>query len=179
MIHPQTFIVSLGFLALSLLACDRSRETHDDAASTSGIDEVTESALRSLRDADEAWDRSTISADSFVSFFTDDALWLWAGGPRVIGKEEIRATAERYWSRPGWVLDWEPTSIGVNNTHDVGYTAGDWQTNHDGADGQLIESSGSYMAIWKKDESGMWKVEMEIEFAGDKGMFQRQVAATR
>jgi ketosteroid isomerase-like protein len=171
--HSHTFVVSLGLLALFLLACDRSRETLDDAASTPGRDALRESALQSLQDADEAWDRSTVTADSFVSFFTDDALWLWVDGPRVNGKEEIRTVARRGWARTGSMLDWEPTSIGVNDAYDVGYTAGEWQSSYRAEDGQVVERVGSYMAIWKKGEGGKWTVAIEIEFPGQE-IFRNQ-----
>jgi ketosteroid isomerase-like protein len=165
-------------LAVILLACEPPRAVPNDAASTPLVDTLRESALQSLKDIDEAWDRSTVAADSFVSFFRDDALWAWVDGSRVTGKEEIRAVADRGWARPGFVLDWEPTSIGVNNAYDVGYTAGEWQNSYEGEDGQAIETVGSYMAIWRKGEDGEWKVEIEIEFPG-LGVFQQPEAASR
>jgi hypothetical protein len=58
--RTHTFIASTCVIVLSLLACDRTAETSDDAASATGVDERSELAIQSLRDADEAWDRSTM-----------------------------------------------------------------------------------------------------------------------
>jgi len=172
----HTFVVSLALLVFFLLACDRPQETPDNAASTPGVDSMRESVLQSLRDADKAWDRGTVTVDSFVSFFAEDALWLYVDGPRMSGKEEIRAFASRGWARPGFALDFEPKSIGVNGAFDVGYTAGDWQSGYDVEGGQRSERVGSYMAIWKRSERGEWKVVIEIEFPGQ-GVFQEPVGA--
>jgi ketosteroid isomerase-like protein len=174
MIHPHKLALSTCFLFLFLPACDGSRETADDTENAIAHDQMRESALQSLRDADEAWDRSTVTADSFASFWADNGMWLWMDGQRVDGIEGIRAEAQRFWSRPGWELEWEPTMIGVNSTYDVGYTAGEWKTLEDAGGGQVREVLGSYMAIWKKDESGVWKVDIEIEFPDQLGIFQRQ-----
>jgi uncharacterized protein (TIGR02246 family) len=171
--HSHTGIAFPWLLAAFLLSCERVQVAPSNAASTSGLDTLRESALQALKDADEAWDRSTVAADSFVSFFTDDALWVWVDGRRLNGMEEIRNFARQAWEQPESMLDWEPTSIGVNDTYDVGYTAGEWQSSHRAEDGQVIERVGSYMAIWKKGEDGEWKVDVEIEFPG-LGVFQQQ-----
>jgi len=165
-------IFPLGLLMILLFGCDRSRSGPSDETSPSAVDALRESALQSLLEVDEAWDQSTSSADSFASFFTDDALWLWVGGDRVNGMEEIHRVARGGWARQGFSLDWEPTSVGVNHTHDVGYTAGEWRSSYEGTDGVVNERIGSYMAIWVKGEDGGWEVEIEIEFPGQ-GIFRQ------
>lgn len=111
-----------------------------------------------------------------MSFFTDDGLWLYVDGPRKSGTEEILALASKIWRRPGFVVHWKATSAGVNPSYDVGYTAGDWDSSYEDADGKVIERLGSYLATWKKDESGEWKVAIEIEYFGQ-GVFQPLTAA--
>jgi uncharacterized protein (TIGR02246 family) len=176
--RSHTSMAFSWLLAAFLLSCERVQVIPSNAASTSGLDTLRESALQALIDADEAWDRSTtLSADSFVSFFADDALWLWVDGRRLSGMEEIRTFTRQARERPG-SLDWEPTSIGVNDTYDVGYTAGEWQSSYRAEGGEVIETVGSYMAIWKKGEDGEWKVKIEIEFPG-LGVFQQPLAPSK
>ncbi len=164
--RSQSLWVTAWALAWPLLGCEPPRPVSIDQATTLAADTLRESVLQSLFEADEAWNRSTVAADSFVSFFTDDALWVWVGGDRVNGIEEIRRVARSGWERPGFSLDWESTSAGVNHSHDVGFTAGEWQSSYEGSDGVRNERNGSYMAIWTKGEDGEWKVEIEIEVPG-------------
>ena len=125
--HSLFFIMTLGMLPLFLVGCDRSGENQGDAASTVTDDTEREAVLQSLLEADAAWLRSAqVSADSFVSFFADDGLWLYANGSRMTNREEMLAFASEVWSRPGFTLNWEATSVGVTPSYDVGYTAGEW-----------------------------------------------------
>ncbi len=177
MTHSHTLKVSLGLLLLFFfLACDRSEETTHAAASTPGTDSLREATLQSLLDADEAWLRAAqVSAESFVSFFADDGHWLYVDGPRMSSREEMLAYASEVWDRPDFTLHWEATSFGVNSSLDVGHTAGKWESSYTAADGQVNETLGSYVAIWKKSESGEWKVTFEIEIFGQ-GAFQQPTA---
>jgi ketosteroid isomerase-like protein len=168
----QVFLASAWLLALNLIACEPPQPRPSDETPPPAIDALREPVLQSLLEADEAWDRSTVAADSFASFFTDDALWLWVGGDRVSGIDEIRRVARGGWARPGFSLDWEPTSAGVNDTNDVGFTAGEWLSSYEGTDGVVNERTGSYMAIWTKGEDGEWKIEIEVEFPGQ-GIFRQ------
>ena len=165
--HSLFFIMSLGMLPLFLFGCDRSGESQDHDASTMIVDSTREAVLQSLLDADAAWLRSVqVSADSFVSFFADDGLWLYATGSRMTNREEMLAFASEVWSRPGFSLNWEATSVGVTPSYDVGYTAGEWDGSYEAADGEMTEILGSYMAVWKKGESGEWEVTIQIEVVG-------------
>jgi uncharacterized membrane protein YeaQ/YmgE (transglycosylase-associated protein family) len=41
--------------------------------------------------------------------------------------------------RPGFVVHWKATSAGVNPSYDVGYTAGDWDSSYEDADGKAMK----------------------------------------
>lgn len=119
--QSHIFIISVGLSALFFFSCNQSQKTTDDAASIPGSDSIRDSVLKVLVDVDEAWDHATVTADSFVSFFTDDGIWFFMDGSfRISGKEEIQTMASKFWARPHFVLDWEAMSVGVNKSYDFG-----------------------------------------------------------
>jgi ketosteroid isomerase-like protein len=87
------------------------------------------------------------------------------------GKKEWEPFIHQMFSRPEFELDWEPARVEVRPSDDIGYTAGNWRATWKDADGKPTELSGSYLAVWERQEDGEWKVFAETEDAG-KSMFQ-------
>jgi uncharacterized protein (TIGR02246 family) len=133
-------------------------------------DATREEDVRKLRDADQSW-AATADADGFLSFFADDAIWLYCNRPMMEGKEEIAAFVSTGFSRPEITLDWQAARVDLGASGDMGYTAGNWQSSYKDSDGQLVERLGSYLAIWKKQDDGKWKVAVEIDFP-DQELFE-------
>ena len=129
-----------------------------------------EEVIKTLRDADQAWAETT-DAKGFLSFFTEDPIWIFCGLPKLEGKEEVGDFASNVFAQPEYKLDWKADRVEVGTSGDMGYTAGNWKSSHENPDGQLVENSGSYLAIWKKQKDGKWKVAVEIDFLGQE-LFQ-------
>ncbi len=155
--------VLLGLLAMFVPACAQSPDPATDSSQESAVDTTREEAIGTLKDADQAWAHTT-DAEAFLSFFTEDALWLYCNRPKMDGKEEIGAYVSNVFAMPEFTLDWQPARIEVGASGDMGYTAGNWRSSYENSDGQLAENIGSYLAIWKKQEDGKWKVAVEIDF---------------
>ncbi len=56
---------------------------------------------------------------------------------------------------------YEPGEAFVSESGDLGYTIGRWRTVTAG-DPDSIVGSGNYLTVWRKDESGDWKVAADI-----------------
>lgn len=57
------------------------------------------------------------------------------------------------------VLSWEPTMGAVSKSMDWGFTTGSLQSQRVG----VIERYGEYLAIWKRNKKGEWKIDVRAE----------------
>jgi len=54
-------------------------------------------------------------------------------------------------------LTWEPTSVEIAASGDLGYTLGKWTYTVKDSTGEESSSFGYYISIWKKQTDGNWK----------------------
>ena len=118
-------------------------------------------AKAALMDADQAWSRTPPDPNAFVSFVAQGAHFLAPEGPAAVGKESIRQTIGPMFSAPGLVLKWKASDANVSASGDLGYTIGTFTLSMDDADGNPVSREGKYVTIWRKQEDGSWKVEVD------------------
>ena len=121
---------------------------------------------QALRDellrADRAFDQRTSEqgAEGWVSFFTEDGMMAGPGGI-TSGRKAIRDLMAPFFSKPGNSLRWKPVLAGVSASGDLGYTVGESLRTVTDEKGQLTQSRGRYVTIWRKQKDGSWKVELD------------------
>ena len=126
-----------------------------------------EDQIKLLMDADRRFSElsKTMGAnDAFLEFCHDSAVILRDNNLPFIGKEVIR---QKLFSAPdtGYVLTWEPAYGFVAASGDLGYTYGVYIfTTRD--DKPLIQQ-GTYVSVWRRDESGSWKYVLD---SGNQGL---------
>ena len=115
-----------------------------------------------LLDADRAFlvESQRRGADGWVDFFLPDGV-MFPGNGRVDGWEAIREAIQPAFDPDGPRLLWEPGEAFVSESGDLGYTIGKWRT-VTATDPDSIVGSGNYLTVWRKDESGDWKVAADI-----------------
>jgi ketosteroid isomerase-like protein len=117
-----------------------------------------------LMAADRAFNEATSKnrAAGWVSFFAEDGAMISAGMGEIRGTDAIRATMQEAFGDSTFELSWEPNRAAVSAAGDLGYTVGRY-TSVRGADpDHQTRSSGLYVSIWRKQEDGSWKVEMDL-----------------
>src|SRR5262245_55075140 len=120
---------------------------------------------RSLLLIDERFARETASsgAAGWASFFAEDGRMLMDKGPIIAGRDQIREAMAKSFARPGFAIQWEPTSADVSSAGDLGYTTGRFEVVQSGSDGKpAVTGRGKYVTIWKKQSDGSWKVALDI-----------------
>ena len=110
-----------------------------------------------LRAADEQWSKAGNNAEVFAGFFATDGVLMPPNQPAIAGLADIRAFAQQLMELPGFALTWHPTHVEVAQSGELGYTMGTFTMSMQGANGTLSDA-GKYLTVWKKDESGAWKV---------------------
>jgi uncharacterized protein (TIGR02246 family) len=120
---------------------------------------VETAAERAVRAADKAWAEAAASkdVDRMLSFYDKDATFIGETGALITGKEELRKLWDRLFTTPGYELKWQAAKVEVSTSGDLAYSFGSWEVTTV-RDGQPRKTKGAYLAVWKKQADGSWKV---------------------
>ena len=117
-----------------------------------------EAERNSLLEADLSFSRTCEekgAAQAFYEFFWPDGVSLTAGEPPIRGREAIKVHLAA--GTPGF-FRWQPSAADVSQSADVGYTWGTGILQTKGPDEKLRIGYCKYVSVWKKQNSGRWKV---------------------
>jgi ketosteroid isomerase-like protein len=106
---------------------------------------------------DREWARSTTDPDKFMSYLAPDATVYAPGEPAAKGAATIRTQYEQMSKAPGFALTWTPDKADVAKSGDIAYTTGSYEVTTAGG-----TEKGKYVAVWKKQSDGSWKVTDDI-----------------
>jgi uncharacterized protein (TIGR02246 family) len=112
--------------------------------------------------ADAAWAQAAASNDvaSMLSHYTADAVFVGVSGKVVRGTEALRQLWSGFFGRPGYTLTWHATSVQLMTSGDMAVTLGPWHQSFI-EDGEPSRSAGWYLAIWRRQADGGWKVAVD------------------
>jgi uncharacterized protein (TIGR02246 family) len=129
--------------------------------SVSAADSKIEQAVR---DQDAQWSKSAESRDveKLLSFYADDAVVLPAHAAIATTKDSIRNIFRKLLSVPGVALGWKATKVTVAGSGDLAYSTGAYEMTALDDSGKSSVDSGKYVAVWKKQADGNWKVAVDI-----------------
>jgi ketosteroid isomerase-like protein len=120
-----------------------------------------EAERTALRTADTEWSANTSNMETWMSYVAPDGVIQPPNQPALVGADNIRTWATQMFSMPGMSISWEPQTVEVAASGDIGYTAGKYTFSAQGPDGMPINDHGKYLCTWKKDASGAWKVAVD------------------
>ena len=138
--------LTLSFLLILLVACKVEFKMNNGdhieeirAAETAFAQEVKESGMTT----------------AFLQFAADDAV-LNRNDILYKGKEEIRAYLESS-TLENVQLTWTPEHIDVSESGDMAYTYGPYEFSAMDKEGKMIEATGIFHTVWKRQADGTWK----------------------
>jgi ketosteroid isomerase-like protein len=113
--------------------------------------------------ADRASEQATLKGDAAAaaSYYDENAVILPPNMPMVKGKADIEKTM-RGWMQSGMKMkEFASTTISVEGAGDFAVELGRYfQTFEMG--GKVIADSGKFVAVWRKQVDGSWKVAYDI-----------------
>lgn len=117
-----------------------------------------------LMEADVAFGDAVANrgAEGWASFFAPGGSMISQGIGEIHGQAQILAAMEEAFADPTYRLTWEPLRAEVSGSGDLGYTVGRYTSSRVGNLGQTTRSSGLYVTIWRRQDDGSWKVEMDL-----------------
>lgn len=139
-------------VALLTLAACAQQESPDPAA-----DEAT------IRAAVTEWSAAARAknADTFVSFYADDAALMLEAAPDVSGKTAIRAAIAGMMQDRNFALGFTTTDVVVAGSGDLAYETGRYALTMSDANGAPATQSGGYVVVWRKQPDDTWKVAVD------------------
>jgi ketosteroid isomerase-like protein len=125
--------------------------------------EATAIRIESLLEADRAFAARAAEVGpsaAFADFMAADGKLLGAADEPIVGTEAIAAlmaslpeTAE---------ISWTPLEAMVSASGEFGVTWGEYRLAAPGENGVLVEETGRYLTVWRKDEQGRWRGVLDI-----------------
>ena len=148
--------IPLLVLGFSLQACAVVDETPSP-------NELLDAWKAELIEADQAFSDaiSQQGLEGWAAYFTDDGTMIQEGAGEIRGRETIGAAMDNA-ANAITSFSWSPERAEVSNGGDLGYTVGNYQTTMVGPEGEELHSTGLYVSIWRRQEDGGWKVEMDL-----------------
>ncbi len=148
-------LMSAGMLA----ACGTAGRTAYVAPSEG----VTEVRTESLLEADRAFAaraQDVGPAAAFADFMAEDGKLLGAADDPVEGTAAIFAVMVALPENAE--MSWTPLEAIVSDSGEMGVTWGEYRLSAPGEGGAVIEESGRYLTVWRKDEQGRWRGVLDI-----------------
>ncbi len=91
--------------------------------------------------------------NAFAKYLAEDAVTLPPGEAPKVGLEAVLRDAG---DKPNTTVTWEPEAGDISG--DMGYTWGLFSINTKQDDGTIKKQHGKYASIWKRQETGEWKI---------------------
>ena len=151
--------------AVGLVACAQPAPTPTPTPDTRAADEAA------LRATIKDWATAAQAKDAtkFTSFYTEDAVVMMAGAPDISGMPAIREGLGHMMSDPAFSLSFEPANVVVARSGDLAYETGPYSMTMTGADKKAATERGHYVAVWRKQSDGSWKVAVDAPLSDPPG----------
>jgi hypothetical protein len=98
---------------------------------------------------------------SLLMFADEKAVLFREGDSTILNMDSIRVKVSKIPANappPPFTLTWKPDFIDVSSSGDMGYTYGYYILTQKNSSGKEEKTRGLYLSIWKKNESGKWKL---------------------
>jgi uncharacterized protein (TIGR02246 family) len=110
------------------------------------------------------WSQAAASrnVEKTLSYWSDDAIVIASGDPVLSGKQAIRQMVEGSFKNPGFQISWEPQSVEIAKSGDLGYLLENSTITVNDSTGKSVVSQFKGITIWKKQDDGSWKNVVDI-----------------
>jgi ketosteroid isomerase-like protein len=117
-----------------------------------------------IRQADFAWAKAMTDKqlDATVSYYAEDASIFPPNAPMATGRNAIHNVWAQFFAMPGFFVTCHPIKIEAARSGDIGYTQGPYDLTFKDAKGNTVKDRGKYLAVWKKQSDGAWRVVADI-----------------
>jgi len=117
-----------------------------------------------IREVETAWSAAAASkdVDKTVSYYAADAVVFAPNAPGATTKDAIRNAWKEMLTAPGAAISWKASKVEVAKSGELAYVTGTYEDTTTDASGKPVKGHGNYVAIFKKQADGTWKVVVDI-----------------
>jgi uncharacterized protein (TIGR02246 family) len=101
-------------------------------------------------------------ADTFASFYAEDATVMLEDAPDIHGKAAIREAIGGMMQDPNFALSFEASKVVAARSGDLAYETGTYSLTTSDAKKQPATERGHYVVVWQKQPDGAWKVVQDV-----------------
>ena len=105
---------------------------------------------------------ATRDVEKTLSYWADDATVISAGQPTLKGKQAIRQMVEGSFKDPSFKISWEPESVEISKSGDVGYMIEHDNLTVNDSTGNPKTQYYKAVTVWKKQADGSWKNVVDV-----------------
>ncbi len=115
-------------------------------------------AEAAVRAADAAWEKAVVakSVEDTMRFYDAEAVTAGSQMFPAQGLESFRENWKAAFTQPGFALSWQVEKVLVLKEGTLAYSSGTWK---------MAGERGPYLAVWRKQADGSWKVLIDAAWA--------------
>jgi len=148
--------VLIALACVPLAACEQRPASATPTTASAGEVDAVKAADAALQQAVTAKDLGKIMA-----FYADDAILMPSAVPQVKGKAAITEEWQHILDIPGLENTSTLTGAAVSSSSDMAYTIGTYRLQMTGQDGTTVTEPGKWVAVWRKQADGKWRIIVE------------------
>lgn len=129
---------------------------------SNGVKAADPDSIKQSIKADEAkWNKDVKAKDTeaLAGHYADDAFFVPPGAPPADGSTPIRQFYATALTDPAIDVTIGSDKVDVANSGDLAYSRGHFSEKYtDKKTGKVMTSTGTYLAVYKKQDDGSWKI---------------------
>ncbi len=128
-----------------------------------------DSVKQTIKADDKKWNQDFKSKDTerLASHYADDAYMVVPGLPPADGSTPIRQVYATGSTDPAFEVEFASDKLDVSSGGDMAYARGHFTEKYtDKKTGKVMTTNGPYLAVYKKQDDGDWKVVEDFVVAG-------------
>lgn len=100
--------------------------------------------------------------DGIVSYWTEDAVVMPPGQPKIVGREALRQYVAESMKIPGFRITWKSSDPVLSPDGRMAYMLAENTVSMRGPDGTTMVIPGRALTIWRKDPDGQWRCAVDM-----------------
>ena len=138
---PMKLLLTCTALVVTASLATSGAQT-DTAAPSSQVAAVERAFAKTMADRDHA---------AFLSFLSDETVFVPEGGPALRGKQAVAAAWKRFYDGAQAPFSWEPDRVEVLDSGNLALSSAPVRE----AQGNR---TGPFNSVWRRESGGAWKI---------------------
>ena len=100
--------------------------------------------------------------DAIIDYWTEDAVVVPTGQPRIVGRNALRQYVTESMKIPGFRISWKSSDPVLSSDGRMAYMFAENVVSMRRPDGSTVTIPGRALTVWRKDADGQWRCAADI-----------------